>query len=115
MPAKRTLKAVKVVAKAKAGDKKAKKGIKALVKKSKAGNKKAKKAVAQLKIANKVIKKTKKSAKKLAKKPVKKLAKKIPYTKPVKVVNKGLYAYSAHQRGLAMIPGVARAFYGSKR
>lgn len=112
LPAKRTLKAVKVVAKAKGGDKKAKKGIKTLVKKAKKGNQPAKKAVAALHVANKMIKKTKpkKPGKKLlAKKP----ARKVPYTKPVQVINKGLYAYSAHQRGLAMIPGYARGRYGS--
>jgi hypothetical protein len=109
LPAKQTLKAVKVVAKAKAGDKRTKRGIKTLVKKAKKGNKPAKKAVAALHVANKIIKKTKPKTKKAGKKTVRK----VPYTKPVQVVNKGLYAYSAHQRGLAMIPGFARARYGS--
>ena len=114
LPAKRTLKAVKVVAKAKGGDKKAKKGIKTLVKKAKKGNKPAKKAVAALHVANKMIKKTKPKAKKPGKKLlVKKTARKVPYTKPVPVVSKGLFSYSAHQRGLAMIPGFARKHYGS--
>lgn len=116
LPAKRTLKAVKVVAKAKAGDKKAKKGVKVLVKKAKKGDKKAKKAVASLHVANKMIKKTKPKAKKPA--PKKKLAarkpvKKAPYQQKVTVRNTGLLSYSAHQRGLAMIPGFARARYGS--
>jgi hypothetical protein len=112
LPAKRTMKAVKVVAKAKGGDKKAKKGVKALVKKAKKGDKKAKKAVAQLHVANKMIKKTKPKAKKTApKKIVKKV--KVPYQKKVVVRNTGLLSYSAHQRGLAMIPGFARGRYGS--
>jgi hypothetical protein len=112
LPAKQTLKAVKIVAKAKAGDKRLKKGIKTLVKKAKKGNKKAKKAVAALHVANKMIKKTKPKTKLKSKKLLTK-RRKVPYTKPVPIVSKGLYSYSAHQRGLAMIPGFARSRYGS--
>ncbi len=116
--AKKTVKGVKVIARAKRGDKKAKVAIKAVAKKAAKGDKKAKKAMAQLKISQKVLKKTTPKKKTLAKKPLAKktgktLAKrKVPYTKPVKVENTGLFAHSAHQRGLAMIPGMARTRYG---
>lgn len=110
--------AVKLIAKAKKGDVKAKKGIKAVTKlATKKGRKakKAKKAVAKLKIAHKIMKKTgtakgkgKKKAKVLAKRKVR-----TPYTKKVKVYNAGLASYSPYQRGMAMIPGFARAHFGS--
>lgn len=113
--AKKTVKGVKVIARAKRGDKKAKTAIKAVAKKAAKGDPKAKKAMAQLKISQKVLKKTtpkKKAGKKLLAKGKTKKARKIPYTKPVKVENTGLFAHSAHQRGLAMIPGMARGRYG---
>lgn len=110
--------AVKLIAKAKKGDVKAKKGIKAVTKiAAKKGKKakKAKKAVAKLKIAHKIMKKTgtakgtgKKKAKVLAKRKVK-----TPYTKPVTVYNQGLQSYNPYQRGMAMIPGFARAHFGT--
>lgn len=110
--------AVKLIAKAKGGDAKAKKGIKAVVKMAKKpGKTKAKKAAAKLKIAHKVMKKTG-TAKGTPKRKAKLVAKgnkgKLLYTKPVTVENAGLTSYSAHQRGLAMIPGFARARYGSR-
>jgi hypothetical protein len=98
---KKILQGVKLLAKAKRGDKTAKKGVKVLAKLAKTSHPKAgkaKKALAQLTVASKVMKKT---------------AKKPPYTKKVRVVTKGLTSYSPYQRGLAMIPGVARAHYGS--
>lgn len=119
--------AVKLIAKAKRGDKKAKKGIKAVTKLAKGKTKaapKAKKAVAKLKIAHKIMKKTgtakgtgkKKVAlkKKIAKKVVARKRTKVPYTKPVQVLSSGLKSYSAYQRGMATIPGYARAYYGTR-
>lgn len=121
IPTHELLGAVRAVASAKAGNKKAKRAIKTAVRKAKKGDKKAKKVVARLKVANKVIKKSRKTSlakkgkKPAARKKVKskaKIARKIPYSKPVAVDSKGLFSYSAHQRGLAMIPGEARARYG---
>ena len=110
--------AVKLIAKAKKGDVKAKKGIKAVTKlaaKKGPKQKAAKKATAKLKIAHKIMKKTgtakgtgKKKAKVLAKRKVK-----TPYRQKVTVYNKGLASYSPYQRGMAMIPGFARAHFGT--
>jgi hypothetical protein len=97
---KKTLQGVKLLAKAKRGDKTAKKGVKVLSKLAKTSHpkaSKAKKAMAQLTVASKVMKRTAKT----------------PYAKKVRVVTKGLSSYSPYQRGLAMIPGSARARYGS--
>lgn len=98
--------AVKLIAKAKKGDPKAKKGIKAVTKMAaKKGPKqaKAKKAKAKLKIAHQIMKKT--GTAKGGKKPV-------PFNRPVIVRNQGLKSYSAYQRGMATIPGYARSYYG---
>lgn len=110
--------AVKLIAKAKKGDVKAKKGIKAVTKiaaKKGPKAKKAKKAVAKLKIAHKIMKKTG-TAKGTGKKKAKIVAKKkaAPYSKKVVVRNQGLSSYSPYQRGMAMIPGFARAHFGTK-
>jgi hypothetical protein len=110
--------AVKLISKAKGGDVKAKKGIKAVVKMSKKpGMKKAKKAAAKLKIAHQVMKKTG-TAKGQPKKRAKLVSKgnkgKLLYANKVSVQPAGLTSYSAHQRGLAMIPGFARTYYGSR-
>ena len=107
--------AVKLIAKAKKGDKKAKKGIKAVTKlAAKKGPKqaKAKKATAKLKIAHKIMKKTG-TAKGTGKKKLAIKAKKAPYSKKVVVRNTGLESYSAYQRGMAQIPGTARTHFGT--
>ncbi len=115
--------AVKLIAKAKKGDPKAKKGIKAVTKLAASKHPKApkaKKAVAKLKIAHKIMKKTgtaKGTTPKKAKVVAKKKAKarvKTPFTKKVTVFDKGLASYSPYQRGMAMIPGFARAHFGTK-
>lgn len=107
--------AVKLIAKAKKGDVKAKKGIKAVTKlavKKGPKQKAAKKATAKLKIAHKIMKKTG-TAKGTPKK--KALAKKkAPFSKKVVVRDAGLSSYSPYQRGMAMIPGFARAHFGTK-
>lgn len=106
--------AVGLIAKAKKGDPKAKKGIKALTKlaaKKGPKQKAAKKATAKLKIAHKIMKKTG-TAKGTGKKKAQ-LAKKAPFARKVVVRNTGLSSYSAYQRGMATIPGFARAHYGS--
>lgn len=105
LKAETTLKGVGLIAKAKGGNIKAKQGIKAIAKKAGKGNPKAKKALAHLKVSHKVLKKTKPTATKGKRT--------VPYTKPVAVTNKGLFANNAYQRGMAMIPGVARAHYGN--
>jgi hypothetical protein len=102
--------AVKLIAKAKKGDVRAKKGIKALTKlavSKHAKAPKAKKAVAKLKVAHAIMKKTG-TAKGKAKKS------KTPYTTKVVVRSAGLNSYSPYQRGMAMIPGFARAHFGTK-
>lgn len=104
--------AVKLIAKAKKGDVKAKKGIKALTKLAVSKHPKAakaKKATAKLKIAHAIMKKTG-----TAKGTTKKKAKKTPYTAKVVVRDAGLSSYSPYQRGMAMIPGFARAHFGTK-
>jgi hypothetical protein len=110
--------AVKLIAKAKKGDVKAKKGIKALTKLAaskhpKAG--KAKKATAKLMIAHAIMKKTG-TAKGTApkKKALAKKKKAAPFTRKVVVRDAGLNSYSPYQRGMAMIPGFARAHFGTK-
>jgi hypothetical protein len=105
--------AVKLIAKAKKGDVKAKKGIKALAKLAVSKHPKAakaKKATAKLKIAHAIMKKTG-TAKGTSKK---KAGKKTPYTTKVVVRDAGLSSYSPYQRGMAMIPGFARAHFGTK-
>jgi hypothetical protein len=104
--------AVKLIAKAKKGDVKAKKGIKALTKlavSKHAKAPKAKKAVAKLKVAHAIMKKTG-----TAKGTSKKKGKKAPYTAKVVVRDAGLNSYSPYQRGMAMIPGFARSHFGTK-
>lgn len=108
--------AVKLIAKAKKGDKKAKKGIKAvsrLAKKKGPAQKKAKKAVAKLKIAHKIMKKTGTAKGKGQKKVALAKKRKAPFSKKVVVRNAGLKSYSPYQRGMAMIPGFARSHFGS--
>jgi len=111
--------AVKLIAKAKKGDVKAKKGIKAVTKlaaKKGPKQKKAKKAVAKLKIAHTIMKKTGTAKGTTPKKKAvikRKVAKKAAYSKKVTVRSKGLDSYSAYQRGMAQIPGVARTYFGT--
>ena len=108
--ARHLLGAVGLIAKAKKGSVKAKRGIKAVVKlAAKPGPKQApaKKATAKLKIAHAIMKKTG-TAKGL---PAPKKA--APFTQPVMVRNSGLDSYSSYQRGMAMIPGFARSHFGS--
>lgn len=108
--------AVKLIAKAKKGNVKAKKGIKAVTKlaaKKGPTQKKAKKAVAKLKIAHKIMKKTGTAKGKGKKKVALSRKKKAPFSKKVVVRNKGLQSYSAYQRGMAMVPGFARSHFGS--
>jgi hypothetical protein len=111
--------AVKLIAKAKKGDVKAKKGIKAVTKlavKKGPKQKVAKKAVAKLKIAHTIMKKTGTAKGTTPKKKAvikRKVAKKAAYSKKVTVRSKGLDSYSAYQRGMAQIPGVARTYFGT--
>ena len=110
--------AVKLIAKAKKGDVKAKKGIKALTKLAASKHPKAakaKKATAKLKIAHAIMKKTGTAKGTTPKK--KALARKkkaAPFTRKVVVRDAGLNSYSPYQRGMAMIPGFARAHFGTK-
>jgi hypothetical protein len=104
-----------LISKAKKGDQKSKKGIKAIVKlaaKKGPKQKKAKKATAKLKIAHKIMKKTG-TAKGIGKKKLAIKAKKAPYSNQVVVRSKGLESYSAYQRGMAQIPGFARTYFGT--
>jgi hypothetical protein len=104
------LKGCALITAAKAGNAKAKAAITALTLKAAAGNAAAKKTLAQLKLCGATLAKAKKTVKakikgtKALSAPTKKRAK-----GGVKLVSSGLRSYSAHQRGLAMIPKFARA------
>lgn len=117
IPVKRTLKGCALVAAAKAGDKRAKAAIVAIVARAKKGDKKAQKTVAQLKVCTKVLAKgrPKTRVSRPSKPPIRvprpgdAMAK---YRVPIRPIESGLRSYDSHQRGLAMIPGIARARYG---
>lgn len=106
-----TLRGCALIQAAKAGNPKAKAAIKVLQEGAKRGNPKAKKALAQLKVCNQTLKKARKTVAKRVAAPRKAHKKRTVYNTPVRIVTKGLQSYSAHQRGLAMIPATARAMF----
>jgi hypothetical protein len=111
IPAHDTMRGCALIQAAKAGNPKAKAAIKVLEEGAAKGNAKAKKALAHLKLCNGVLKKARKSVAKRVAAPRKAGKKRTVYNTPVRLQTKGLQSYSAHQRGLAMIPATARAMF----
>jgi hypothetical protein len=110
--AKTTLQGCALIQAAKAGNSAAKAAIKTLQTKAARGDAAAKKAVAQLKLCNRVVKKARKTvAKKVKGGKVRRGGPANVYKDRVPIVSRGLASYSAHQRGLAMIPAFARTMF----
>lgn len=111
IPAQDTMRGCALISAAKGGNMQAKAAILGIKKAARKGNPKAKKAHAQLKVSHKVLKKARKKVVK-ARKPTaakkRRPAKANLYHKQIPLIKRGLASYSAHQRGLAMIPAFAR-------